>query len=198
MTKRLRNGPSQRTFPKESGSEVQVEVAQALDYEVFLTEMYQQLNVPVCTYLARLVQNDEIGKDLAHDAWRKAWEALPSKPVEIPFKPWFYRIATNTSISYLRHTNLLQWQALETAKSIEVSSRKGFEDGICDRELIEKALGRLPEKQRICLCLRIYANLTDDEIALMLEIDKHTVTSNITRAKKSFYHIFTQLGGEVV
>src|SRR5215467_68689 len=61
-----------------------------------------ELQGPLCTYLARLVGNDELGRDLAQETFIRAWTRLPELHEERYFKPWLYRIATNLARSHLR------------------------------------------------------------------------------------------------
>src|SRR6266571_6447129 len=78
-----------------------VQDAQAGDMLAFDT-LFQYYNARVCTYLARMVGNDEEGRDLAQETFLKVWRALPSMHDELHFDTWLFRIATNTAIDYLR------------------------------------------------------------------------------------------------
>jgi RNA polymerase sigma-70 factor, ECF subfamily len=201
MTKHLRNNsanePSQYTSQARANGEAGMEVAQAQDHEAFV-EIFQQLNGQICTYLARLVGNDEIGRDLAQEAFLHAWKGLPTKKAEIPLKPWLYRIATNIAYSHLRHMRLIRWQSWKQLNQTRPTSIVGPEESICNRELIEKTLELLPKQQRTCLLLKIYAELTEHEIAQILKIRESSVSANIVRARKRFYNIFTRMGGDIV
>ncbi len=41
-------------------------------------DLFQKYNGQVCTYLARLVGNDETGRDLAQETFVRAWKSLPA------------------------------------------------------------------------------------------------------------------------
>src|SRR5260370_32525474 len=85
-----------------------VELARAGDGLAF-HDLFQQYNGQVCTYLARLVGNDEVGRDLARETFIRAWKSLPEIRSNAHFKPWLFRIATNIAISPLRHPHLGRW-----------------------------------------------------------------------------------------
>src|SRR2546421_12447284 len=85
-----------------SGSLIEVvRDARAGSVSAFNT-LFQHYNARICTYLARMVGNDEEGRDLAQETFIKAWRALPGMKDQSQFDTWLYRIATNTALDYLR------------------------------------------------------------------------------------------------
>src|SRR5579885_2008775 len=85
-----------------------VKRARAGDHAAF-TALFDQYNAPICRYLAHLVGNDEVGRDLAQETFFLAWRALPGIRDESRFGPWLYRIASNLAYSHLRHARLTRW-----------------------------------------------------------------------------------------
>src|SRR5579859_5964549 len=85
-----------------------VELARGGDTLAF-RELFQKYNGQVCTYLARLVGNDEVGRDLAQETFMRAWKSLPEIRSDAHFKAWLFRIATNIAMSHLRHARLVRW-----------------------------------------------------------------------------------------
>ena len=51
--------------------------AQAGNIAAFDT-LFQRYDARICTYLARMVGNDEEGRDLAQETFIKVWRALPA------------------------------------------------------------------------------------------------------------------------
>lgn len=200
MTKRLRNDSANEPSPCVSQtafrSEAGMETVQARDHEAFI-EAFQQLSGPICAYLARFVGDNELGPDLAQETFLRGWRGLPKKKPEVPLRPWLYRIATNVANSYLRRKKFRSqsWEQLDQTK---LPSTIGPEESICNQELIEKALELLPRKQRTCLLLKIYAGLTDHQIAQTLGIKESGVSANIARARQRFYQVFTRMGGDII
>ena len=94
--------PALSTLPTETVWFVEVVGdAQAGSISAFNT-LFEYYNARICTYLARMVGNDEEGRDLAQESFLKVWRALPGMDDESHFESWLYRIATNTAIDYLR------------------------------------------------------------------------------------------------
>jgi RNA polymerase sigma-70 factor (ECF subfamily) len=68
------------------------------------SELVRDLQVPLCSYLARMMGNDELGRDLMQETLIRAWTNLPELRADQHFKAWLYRIATNLARSHLRRT----------------------------------------------------------------------------------------------
>src|SRR6266566_7952741 len=75
-----------------------VQDAQAGNLSAFDT-LFQYYNARICTYLARMIDNDEEGRDLAQETFIKVWRALPGMNDVPQFETWLYRIATNTALT---------------------------------------------------------------------------------------------------
>src|SRR5437588_4434931 len=94
--------PALSTLPTETVWFVEVVGdAQAGSISAFNT-LFEYYNARICTYLGRMVGNDEEGRDLAQETFIKAWQALASIKDETHFDTWLYRIATNVAIDHLR------------------------------------------------------------------------------------------------
>src|SRR5579885_1152802 len=76
--------PARQEAPAIS-SEV-AEQARAGDSQAFTT-LFQTYNSQICTYLARLVGNDEVGRDLAQETFMRAWESLPAMDQPLHLSP---------------------------------------------------------------------------------------------------------------
>jgi RNA polymerase sigma factor (sigma-70 family) len=133
-----------------------VERARQGDHQAFAA-LFEAYNARICTYLARFVGDDELGRDLAQDTFIAAWRALPQILGELRFGPWLYRIATNTARSSLRRARLLSWLpfGLENVHALRIPSA-GPEPGarLAEAERIRLALATLAPQARICLQCR--------------------------------------------
>lgn len=151
--------------------------------------IFERFNGPICTYLARMVGNDEVGRDLAQDTFLKAWKSLPSLEGEQFFKAWLYRIATNVAHMHLRRGRLLRWLPwAEEAEDIRgtMPSVEGPEMRAGESEMIKHILSTLSPRYRTCLLLKVVAGFSQQEIAGLLGISAQGVGSNIFRAREQF------------
>lgn len=164
------------------------------------TELVRQFHTPLCTYLARLVGNDELGRDLAQETLMRAWTSLPSLREEQHFKAWLYRIATNLAHSHLRRARLihwLPWKEVAHGPAYGSLSIAGPEEHIGESELVRKTLARLSPQYRTCLLLQTVAGFSQRDIAQLLGISEKSVGSNVCRARDQFRHIYTSLKGDI-
>ena len=163
------------------------------------TELVRDFHAPLCTYLARLVGNDELGRDLAQETLLRAWTCLPELREEQHFKAWLYRIATNLAHSHLRRTRLIRW--LPWAEVVEKSSPRelrieGPEEQVGEADMIKKTLARLSPQYRTCLLLQVVAGFSQRDIALLLGISEKSVGSNVCRGRDQFRQIYQSLKGD--
>ena len=115
-------------------------------------DLFQKYNGPVCTYLARLVGNDEMGRDLAQETFVRAWKSLPAIRDDSHFKAWLFRIATNLAMSHLRHARLvrwLPWREEEIVTSHIDLNIAGPEAQADEAECVQYALAQLAPQLRI-------------------------------------------------
>lgn len=174
-----------------------VEHARAGDEAAF-NILYQSYHTQICTYLARMVGNDEEGCDLAQETFLKAWRALPHTHNDLQFKGWLYRIATNVAIDYLRRSKITRffWKGQAEKHDAEQVTTAGPEDQVAETEHIKLALARLSPKYRACLLLQIEAGFTQREIAALLNIHEKSVSVYVKRGCDQFRQIYQSLVNE--
>ena len=163
------------------------------------TALVGDFHVPLCNYLARLVGNDEVGRDLAQETLIRAWTSLPELREEQHFKAWLYRIATNLAHSHLRRARLIRWlpwtQTEERVSSMALSV-EGPETRVSEADVVHKTLARLSPQYRTCLLLQVVGGFSQRDIAYMLGISEKGVGSNVCRAREQFRHIYIDLKGD--
>jgi RNA polymerase sigma factor (sigma-70 family) len=165
-----------------------VELARHGDDDAFAA-LFEAYNVRICAYLARLVGNDELGRDLAQDTFIAAWRMLPQTLAELRFGPWLYRIATNAARSHLRRARLLPYLpfGLENIHAQHASSAEP-EPGarLAEAERIKLALSTVPPQARICLLLQLEGGFAQREIAAALRISEKSVSAYVSRGREQF------------
>lgn len=175
-----------------------VELARQGDARGF-TALFQSYNAQICTYLARLVGNDDVGRDLAQETFLRAWKSLPSIEDELRFKPWLYRIATNVARSHLRHERLIRWLPWvehEDGRHAEQLQIAGPEEYTGELECVERVLAQLAPQCRICLLLQLVAGFSQREIAEALGISEKSVGAYVSRGREQFRRSYRQMKEE--
>lgn len=143
-----------------------------------LVERYQRDVYRLCY---RYVNNHEDANDLAQDAFLKAYKAIGRFRGESAFSTWLYRIAVNTCLNFRAARKPPAAELTDTV----ADPSPGAPDRIADEEWgrrVREAVSRLPEKQRATLILKIYQDMTHEEVAAALGSTVGTVKANLFHA----------------
>jgi RNA polymerase sigma-70 factor (ECF subfamily) len=157
-----------------------IEACQRGEREAFdpLVERYQRDVYRLCY---RYVNNHHDASDLAQDVFLKAYRAIGRFRGDSAFSTWLYRIAVNTC----RNFRAARKAASEELKDDVADAGRRVDDRMEDDELsqqVREAVSRLPEKQRATLILKIYNDLTHEEVAQVLGSTVGTVKANLFHA----------------
>ncbi len=133
--------------------------------------------------ISRIVRDEDQAEWLANVALTKVWEKLKGFDEQSKFSTWVTRIAINEGLMHLRHENTQACKAevsLDAALSGEghdrparkVTVRLAVRDlhleGVADREVLRRALGRVPGTYREILRLRFWEGLRNRDIRAAL------------------------------
>jgi RNA polymerase sigma-70 factor (ECF subfamily) len=143
-----------------------------------LVERYQR---PIYRLCYRYLNNHEDASDLAQEVFLKAWRAIGRFRGESAFSTWLYRIAVNACLNF---------RALRRPKTSEldaelVDPRPGAEWQVAredDALRVRAAVSRLPDRQRATLILKLFHELTHEEVAGILGSSVGTVKANLFHA----------------
>lgn len=176
-----------------------VELARKGDTRGF-AGLFQSYNAPICTYLARLVGDDEVGRDLAQETFLHVWKSLPDLHGELHFKAWLYRIATNIARSHLRHERLIRWLPWTEPGEHQPYNNQciaGPEEQVSEMECVAQALAQLAPQCRACLLLQLVGGFKQREVALLLEISEKSVSAYGSRGREQFRLVYRRLKEEM-
>jgi len=142
-----------------------------------------------------LTANREDAADLTQDSFIKAFQSISRFQGKSSFFTWIYRIAVNTTYTYLRRNRLRRFFSFETIDEelaprevVEALTAKGDlpREGAL-RELQEKlneALQTLSLKHRTVVILFEIESLSHQEIAEVMQCSVGTVRSRLHYAKQ--------------
>jgi len=140
-------------------------------------------------YLAyRMVKDHDAADDIAQETFIKAYDSLHKFKEGYGFFPWIYRICMNLSINYLKRQKFTVSESVAFPQ-MERKEAIGFDplNILIDeekRKKIENAIDRLPSPFKAVFVLKVYEDLSYEEIAKTLSISKGTVMSRLFRARE--------------
>lgn len=181
--------------PSDSSVTAVVALARAGDQAAF-TALFHQYNAPLCRYLAHLVGNDEVARDLTQETFFRAWQSLPTMRDEQRFAPWLYKIATNLARSYQRHARLVRWLPWAESDGEQARHIPGPERQVAEAELVALALARLTPKYRVCLLLQLEGGFSQREIAQLLHLTEKSVSVYVSRGRQQFLQAYQEVEQE--
>ncbi len=141
-----------------------------------------------------LVRNYDTARDVAQDAFVKAWSALGRFESRSKFTTWLYRIVSNQALDFLRKRRevLQEDESIFEAVAAESAS---IEDALRDEELrvaLTEAVSRLPENQRKAVTLRYFTGLSVEETAQTMDIAAGTVKATCFQAVANLKKFFSK------
>jgi RNA polymerase sigma-70 factor (ECF subfamily) len=143
-----------------------------------LTERYQRDVYRLCY---RYVNNHHDANDMAQEAFLKAYRALGRFRGESAFSTWLYRIAVNTCLNFRSARRIAQEDLSETLADPGAPVVQKMQERERSQQ-VREAVTRLPEKQRATLILKVYHDLTHEEVASILGSSVGTVKANLFHA----------------
>lgn len=135
----------------------------------------------------RFLGSEEEARDVAQEAFLKAYRAIGGFKREARFSSWLYQIATNLCRDRLRRRRTRATVSLEemeeTGGTIAETRPRADERLLQDdlARVVRRAIEALAEEQREVLILKEYEGLTFLEIAQALDVPVSTVKTRLYR-----------------
>jgi RNA polymerase sigma-70 factor (ECF subfamily) len=132
-----------------------------------------------------IIRDADAAQDVAQEAFVKAYRALGRFRPGAPLRPWLLRIVANEAINRAkagsRHPTvdlaLAESRAADPAGSPEAQALAAER-----REMVVKALNDMKEEDRLVIAYRYFFDLSEVEMADVLDIPRGTVKSRLSRA----------------
>lgn len=162
-------------------------------------EQQQALNLIMRKYgerlywhIRKLTQDHDDTDDLLQNTFVKAWKSLDSFREDSKMFTWLYRIATNETLNYLKKKQLRATLSLSSqAKEIEnrIIGDKYF-SGDTLQLALQKAIAKLPPKQKAVFNMRYFDELKYEEISEIMDI-------SVGSLKASYHHAFNKVQASI-
>lgn len=162
-----------------------VEAAAAGSRDAF-DELVRRHQVAIVALARVLTSGRGDAEDLAQEVFVRVWKSLRRFRGDSTFRTWLHRVAINViRTGQSRQGRLMRWFTGMPEDAPELESRDEPVDSALERrQVIERALGALPEDLRVAVTLRDMQGLDYREIAALLDVPIGTVESRIFRARQ--------------
>lgn len=143
--------------------------------EEYSERMYWQIR--------KMVYSHEDANDILQDVFIKAWLNIEKFRGDAKLSTWLYKIAINESITYINRSKAKLNLSIDDSDSFLVNQLEGDEyfDGDKAQLLLQQAVVRLPEKQRLVFQMKYFNELKYDEISEVLG-------TSVGALKASYHH----------
>lgn len=133
--------------------------------------------------IRKMVVDHDDANDLVQNTFLKAWLNIASFRGDAKLSTWLYRIAINESITFLNSQRQKNRVSLDDEDVFLLDKLRAddYFDGDEAVLLLQEAILRLPEKQRLVFNLRYYDELSYEDISTMLG-------TSVGALKASYHH----------
>lgn len=159
-----------------------------------MDELVQRHYRNVFNLAFRLSGNYDDAQDIVSEAFIRVHNALPNFRGDANFTTWLYRIVKNVFLDERKKQRIRNHSSLEEMVDLEDSAvSRQVEDPtpgpewVVERgeraDTIQKAVGTLPEAQRVMIALYHFHHRSYEEIAEVMGLPIGTVKSRLNRAR---------------
>lgn len=158
-------------------------------------------------YLRRMLPTHEAALDVAQEAFFRAWRHFETVRGYDRPQAWLFRVATNLALDTFRRRQPTGLARIFSERSADILTDDGdagevipaltdpfdMERSLAERDLVNRALARLPERQRAAVLLWAAHGLAIAEIAAALETTEVNVRQMLSRGRARFREVYERL-----
>jgi RNA polymerase sigma-70 factor, ECF subfamily len=151
----------------------------------FVEALFAKHHGEIYAYLMRMMRDPEMAADMTQDAFVKAYKNYASLEKPENARAWLYQIAHRVALDEIRRRKIIRflpWTgeskgSAPSAEHLVMEARLSGE--------MQRALARIPERQRAALLLAELHDLTGLELAAALDVSHVAARALLTRARES-------------
>lgn len=116
-----------------------------------------------------MVLSHDDADDILQNSFLKAWRSIGSFEGKSKISTWLYRIVINETLDFIRHQKAQS--QLRTDVDVSVANKltgDEYFDGDHAQALLQEAIAKLPEVQRLVFNLRYYDEMKYSDMSKML------------------------------
>ena len=151
----------------------------------FVEELFAAHHGEIYAYLIRMLRDPELAADLTQDAFVKAYRNYNVLEKPENARAWLYQIAHRVALDHIRRQKIVRFMPWTGESHGAAPSTERL---VMDAHLsgdLQRALDRIPERQRAALLLAELHDLTGLELAAALGVSHVAARALLTRARES-------------
>jgi RNA polymerase sigma factor (sigma-70 family) len=120
----------------------------------------------------RIIGNHDEADDIVQDVFVRVYNALKNFRSESGFYTWLYRITKNVSLNALQKKKFKEFIQYDDTMDISVDKTDQADELLSKKEYhaaLEKAIERLPAKQKMIFIMRYYDEMPYEQMAKVLK-----------------------------
>ena len=152
---------------------------------VFVESLFAKHHGEIYAYLVRMLRDSELAADLTQDAFVKAYRNYDTLQKDENARAWLYQIAHRVALDELRRRKIVRmipWTG-ESRGAAPSAERLAMDVRLSGP--LERALARIPERQRAALLLAELHDLSGLELAEAMGVSHVAARAILTRARES-------------
>jgi RNA polymerase sigma-70 factor (ECF subfamily) len=151
----------------------------------FVEDLFAKHQQEIYAYLLRMLRDPDLAADLTQDAFVKAYRAYDSLQKPENARAWLYQIAHRVALDDIRRKKIVRFVPIVGEGRATTPSAEHL---VMDARLsgdLQRALEKIPERQRAALLLAELHDLTGLELAAALGVSHVAARALLTRARES-------------
>jgi RNA polymerase sigma-70 factor (ECF subfamily) len=151
----------------------------------FVEGLFARHRGEIYAYLVRMLRDPELAADLTQDAFIRAYRAYGDLDDLAKARAWLYQIAHRVALDEIRRRRIIRFVPwVGESRGSAPSAERLVLDARLSGDL-ERALRRIPERQRSALLLAEVHEMTGLELAAALGTSHVAARALLTRARES-------------
>ena len=151
----------------------------------FVETLFARHHGEIFAYLMRMMRDADVAADMTQDAFIKAYKNYDTLQKPENARAWLYQIAHRVALDEIRRRKIIRFVPWTGESNGAAPSAEHL---VMDARLsgdMQRALARIPERQRAALLLAELHDLTGLELAAALGVSHVAARALLTRARES-------------
>jgi RNA polymerase sigma-70 factor (ECF subfamily) len=151
----------------------------------FVETLFAKHHNEIYAYLIRMLRDPDLAADLTQDAFVKAYKNYDTLEKDENARAWLYQIAHRVALDDIRRRKIIRMVPWTGESHGAAPSAERLAMDLRLSGPLERALAKIPERQRAALLLAELHDLTGLELAAAMGVSHVAARAILTRARES-------------